>query len=69
MIQTANDNPDRDPKNWNIVDSNDNVIHSVEDENQKDRFEEKKYRLDGEGAWTDVVTLNISNVQENDDGC
>jgi len=38
-------------------------LHSVEDENQKDRLEEKNYRLDDEGVWTDQIQINVSQTQ------
>ena len=55
MLQTANDNDDWDPKKWNVLDSNGAVVHSVEDEKLKERLEEKKYRLDGDGVWTNQI--------------
>ena len=55
MLQTANDNADWDPKNWRVVNESGEVVHSVEDEKPKERLEEKKYRLEGDGVWTNQI--------------
>tara|TARA_B110000285_G_C14581938_1_gene362519 strand:- start:289 stop:435 length:147 start_codon:yes stop_codon:yes gene_type:complete len=47
---TANDCPERDPKNWYIVNEKDDVIHFVENEGKRGRFQEKNYIIDGEGV-------------------
>ena len=38
MLQTADDEPEWDPKSWEIINKDGEVLHSVEDENQKDRL-------------------------------
>ena len=55
MLQTADDNADWDPKNWRVVNESGEVVHTVEDESPKERLEEKKYRLDGDGVWTNQI--------------
>ena len=55
MLQTADENAGMDPKNWRVLDSNGEVVHSVEDESPKERLEEKKYRLEGDGVWTNQI--------------
>ena len=55
MLQTADDNADGDPKNWRVVNESGEVVHSVEDESPKERLEEKKYRLEGDGIWTNQI--------------
>ena len=38
MLQTADDEPEWDPKSWKVMNKDGEVLHSVEDENQKDRL-------------------------------
>ena len=56
---TANDCPDRDPKNWKIVNEKDDVIHSVENEGKRGRFQEKNYAIEGEGVWCKQLVMHI----------
>ena len=69
MLQTADDNPTWDPKSWNIVDSTGTTVHSVDDESQKERMTETNYRLEGNGVWTDSITLTITETQGDDGSC
>jgi hypothetical protein len=63
MLQTADDEPEWDPKSWKVMNKDGEVLHSVEDENQKDRSQENSYRLDDEGVWTDQIQINVSQTQ------
>jgi len=71
-IKTANDCPDRDPKDWIIkcksLEGEDVDAHTVEGEEPRDRFTEKTYRLD-QPIWTSVIGLEVSKCQEEDGGC
>ncbi len=55
-ISSANDAPDRDPKNWELVASNDGTtwitLDSKENETFNDRFQTKNYSFSNEEAYT-----------------
>ena len=38
MLQTADDEPEWDPKSWKVMNKDGEVLHSVEDESQKERL-------------------------------
>ena len=62
MLQTASDEPEWDPKCWTVMNNNGEVLHQVIDENQKERLEEKNYRLENDGIWTDFIQINVSQT-------
>jgi len=61
MIQTANDVPKRDPKNWTLEDENGKVVHTVVDEKERGRFVAKQYTIEGDGAWCKTIKLKVSD--------
>jgi len=63
MIKTADDFKLCDPKNWTIEDENGNVVHAINDEEERGRNEEKQYILEGKGVWCKKIELLISGVQ------
>jgi len=63
MIKTANDNPDRDPRDWVIscvnLDGGDVIMaHCIGGEQPRDRFEQKTYRCE-KPVWTTGVSLDV----------
>jgi len=63
MIETADNTPMRDPKNWTIEDENGIVVHTVVDEKERDRNTQKIYLLDGAGAEYRKIVLKVSESQ------
>jgi len=72
MIKTANDCPEKDPKDWIMKCTNlegDEVeADTVEGEAPRDRFTEKTYRCSNP-TWTTGVSIEITGCQEESGFC
>lgn len=62
LIETANDHDHRDPKDWEILDENGNILHEVKSEPTRGRFVAKRYNLFEGGAWCKQLKLKVNHV-------
>ena len=71
ILQTGDGGEEFDPKDWKINCKNfftqkEEDIHTVTDEEKRDRLAEKIYRIDEEKRpiWTDKIAIRISALQD-----
>lgn len=71
ILETANVDPESDPKDWKIVckdimTKHEIVIHTVTGEETRERWNEKEYRIDDDKrpVWTDHISIRVTALQD-----
>lgn len=71
ILETANVEPESDPKDWKIYCKNmetkvEHDIHTVTGEETRDRWTEKEYRIDEDKRpiWTDLISIRVTALQD-----
>jgi len=70
ILETANIEPENDPKSWtvdcrNIADNVSTVVSTIEGEKDRERWVEKEFRVNDDlgDIWTDRITIKVTATQ------